>query len=88
MCSSDLRLLKYPMPYEDLPHGRDEKTHDRNQPAIKYSKKALAVYCIRDTHSFDQRPMKRISKEDPVGVELQKIYSQNKTCLLYTSLVY
>lgn len=64
-----------------LPLGEDLLTWAKMAlcSQIAYSKKALAVYCIRDTHSFDQRPMKRISKEDPVGVELQKIYSQNKT---------
>lgn len=46
---------------------------------IAYSRKSLAFYNIRLTHSIDRRAMNKVQKADSVGKELEKLYRQNES---------
>lgn len=43
---------------------------------IAYSRKTVAVYNIRFSHGIASKPMKKVSKEDPVGAILKDILKQ------------
>lgn len=45
---------------------------------IAYSKKQLAIYNLRSTHSSANAPLLKVKKEDLVGDALKELYTKNK----------
>lgn len=45
---------------------------------IAYSKRQLAIYNLRSTHSAANAPLLKVKEEDPVGETLKALYKKNK----------